>query len=492
MTHKREPMEPAEKPARRRPAGFLGRLRLLPAILVAAAIALGGATGVVGALWVTDDGIPAGGGAVAPAASGQPGSTAGQAPAPAGEEDPGPDLGDITPTGYKAMPLPGEMRAMWFSFLEWRKMDFSGEEAFRAQLAEAFDNCKAMGLNTVMVAARPFGDALYESGLFPWSHVMNGAQGQDPGFDPLAVMVEEGHARSLRVEAWLNPYRVKDNVNGPEALSEDNPALTRPELVRDLGGNLWYDPGLPEVRRLVMEGAVEILLNYEVDGIHFDDYFYPEFSAQQVEEGLDVAFDADTYAAHAQGENLAQWRRENVNTMVRDTYAAVKAANPTASFGISPQGNNDNNYQIQYSDVKYWMENPGYVDYVMPQLYWGFNYLTQSGRNRFAFENIVAEWAFYPRSDAVKLYAGLGAYRLGLKNEDGSRDGFGDGGAGDQTEWESGRNLADMVAHLRGAQGFNGFSLFRYEFLVQPGDDLSAAERDALTAEIRGEATEAA
>ncbi len=377
-------------------------------------------------------------------------------------------------SGYTALALPSEMNAMWISFLEWQSVDFSSEDAFRIEVGTMFENCKNMGINTIIAAVRPFGDALYSSTIFPYSHIISGTQGQDPGFDPLTVMVEEAHNRGLRLEAWINPYRVAHPTNGPDVLSADNPASLNPTWVREVGGQMWYDPGVAEVNELIVDGVEEIIQNYEVDGIHFDDYFYPE--------SADETFDADTFAAAGDAsQDLAAWRRENINTMMQAVYTAVKATNPSVSFGVSVQGNNDNNYNMMYADVNEWMSNNGYTDYVMPQLYWGFNYLTQSGRDDYAFANISAEWASYPRQENIYLYAGLAAYRIGELQSDGSRAGFGDGGSNDQSEWESGSNLADMVTHLRTVEGFSGMALFRYDHLYQENDNLSASEVAALS-----------
>ena len=382
----------------------------------------------------------------------------------------------FTTNDYAALPLPEEMRAMWISFFEWEQADLSSAETMRAWAASTLDGCQGMGLNTVIVVVRPFGDAFYKSDLFPWSHYLTGTQGQDPGYDPLAIFIEEAHARGLRLEAWLNPYRIKSSSLGPAQLAENNPALLHPETVRDVGGNLWYDPGLPEVRQLVARGVQEIVENYDVDGIHLDDYFYPEFSPEQKEASLDKLFDAKTFVEYGSGYVLADWRRNNVNTLVADVYQRIKQVNPAVSFGISPQGNNENNYAMQYSDVKYWMTNPGYVDYVMPQLYWGFNYQTKSGRDTYAFANISGEWATCQRIDSVRLFAGLGAYRIGV----------GDGSSADQSEWSNGHNLADMVTHLRTVEGYSGFAFFRYEFLFTSPEELNQQERDALTGLLQG------
>lgn len=367
-----------------------------------------------------------------------------------------------------AKPSGEEYRAVWISYLEWQSADFSSEDAFRAQMGSWFDQYAAMGLNTVLAQVRPFGDALYPSAIFPWSSVCTGTQGLDPGFDPLAVLVEEAHARGLRLEAWLNPYRLALNDTVPGAFSADNLATVHPEWVKQAAGGQYLDPSRQDVRDCIAAGVQEILDGYAVDGIHLDDYFYPT---------TDEAFDAAEYAAAGTNLSLEDWRRENVNALVRQLYQLVHTGGRTAGavpLGISPQGNNDNNYAQQYSDAALWLSTPGYIDYAMPQVYWGYGYTTGSGSTRFAFENITAEWLALPRAAGVALYFGLGAYRIG----------DGDGGNYDhaQDQWQTGRNLADMVTTLRGA-GADGFGLYRSDFLLRNSawPQLAQAECAALT-----------
>ena len=331
-----------------------------------------------------------------------------------------------------------------------------------------FDQYAAMGLNTVLAQVRPFGDALYPSAIFPWSSVCTGPQGRSPGFDPLAVLVEEAHARGLRLEAWLNPYRLALNDTVPGAFSADSLAAAHPEWVKQAAGGQYLDPSRPDVRDCIAAGVQEILDGYAVDGIHLDDYFYPT---------TDEAFDAAEYAAADTDLSLEDWRRDNVNALVRQLYQLVHAGGRTAGavpLGISPQGNNDNNYAQQYSDAALWLSTPGYIDYAMPQVYWGYGYTTGSGSTRFAFENITAEWLALPRAEGVALYFGLGAYRIG----------DGDGGNYDhaQDQWQTGHNLADMVTTLRGA-GADGFGLYRSDFLLRSAawPQLAQAECAALT-----------
>ena len=363
---------------------------------------------------------------------------------------------DLSALGY---------RSVWFSYFEWQTTDCSSEEAFRAAVRTVCQNTASLGLNWITVQVRPFGDAVYPSAIFPWSHVVTGTQGAAPSFDPLAVFIEEAHAAGLSFEAWINPYRVRLTENLPAQLAQTNPAVTHPDWAREAAGGLYYDPAVPEVQQMIVEGVREVVANYDVDGVQFDDYFYPT---------TDASFDADTYALYGNGQALDAWRRENVNALVKTVYETVKAEKPDVRFGISPQGNNDNNYNGQYSDVALWMREPGYVDYVLPQVYWGYGYTLQSGSQRFAFENITAEWAAMERCDAVDLCFGLGAYRIG----------DGDGGASDQTQWSSGHNLADQAGTLSETAGASGLSLYPYRYLFANGSypDLAAAECDALRA----------
>ena len=361
----------------------------------------------------------------------------------------------------------GEWRAVWVSYLEWAAMDFSTEDAFRAGVVQLLDNCTGLGLNTVLAQVRPFGDALYRSTLFPWSHLCTGVQGQDPGFDPLDVLLQEAHARGISVEAWVNPYRLRSSAAMPPNLADGNLANTHPEWVCTVDEGLYLNPAEPAAADYVVQGVAELVQNYAVDGIHFDDYFYPT---------TDESIDAAQFAASGAG-NLAAWRRENVTALVRAVHDTVKAADPTLRFGISPQGNPDNDENQQYSDVTGWLASGGgdaVVDYLCPQVYWGQGFALHNGSTRFAFENIVPAWLAYPRAADVALYFGLGAYRVGV----------GDGGSNENSlsGWSTGRALADQVAFLR-EQGAGGWALYRYGSLFGPEQtSLAAAECGALAA----------
>lgn len=376
-------------------------------------------------------------------------------PTPAATAQPTPQ---ITPQPPISAASSDQLRAMWISYLEFQSVDFGSRNAFVNQMTKMFADCADMGLNTVIVQVRPFGDALYNSSVYPTSHLISGTQGDSLAFDPLEEMVNIAHSKGLRIEAWVNPYRVKLHGRLPAVLAANNPANDS-SLVFNVDGGVYYNPCLAQVQDMVVDGIAEIVENYDVDGIHLDDYFYPS---------TDMSLDADYYAASGSSLSQADWRRENVNTLVRKIYAKVKSIDSSVTFGISPQGNNDNNYNVQYSDVCLWMANEGYVDYVMPQLYWGFGYLTASGRDTYQFVNLSDSWAAYPRHSSVKLHIGLGAYRIGA----------GDGGANDQSEWASGYNLMRQINALNANSGISGFALYRYDNLFKNSEYTSLAQSE--------------
>ena len=376
------------------------------------------------------------------------------------------------PVQNPALPV-GEWRAVWVSYLEWAQLDFSGADAFRAGAAQLLDNCVSLGLNTVLAQVRPFGDALYRSNLYPWSHLCTGVQGEDPGFDPLDLFLQEAHGRGISVEAWINPYRLRSSAAMPPNLAPDNLINTHPEWLCTVGEGIYLNPAEPAAAEYVVQGVAELLQNYAVDGIHFDDYFYPT---------TEPSVDAAQFAASG-AQDLAAWRRGTVTALVRAVHDTVKAADPTLRFGISPQGNPDNDRNQQYSDVTAWLAAGGedaVIDYLCPQVYWGYGFTLSSGSTRYAFENIVPEWLAYPRAADVALYFGLGAYRIGV----------GDGGANADsvTRWSTGSALAQQVEDLRG-KGAGGWALYRYGSLFGAAAAQTAAAECAALRAANGKET---
>ncbi len=324
-------------------------------------------------------------------------------------------LAMLVPAAYAAQPAQDGMRGVWVSSVA--NIDYPSQQGLSAdQLKSEADtilnNIAAMGLNTVFLQVRPSADALYQSALFPWSRYVSGTAGQAPDgdFDVLAYWVEGAHSRGLQLHAWLNPYRItRDGKKELDALPETSPAKQHPEWVVEYEGNYYFNPGLPAVQQLVVDGAAEIVRNYDVDGIHLDDYFYP---------GTDFN-DAAAYARYGEDfDDIGDWRRDNVNTLIASLDETVHAINPELSFGVSPAGIWDNkadnpkgsdtngrsSYREIYCDSVEWIKR-GTVDYICPQLYWSIGYEIAD------FEVLVDWWQGIVSTSDVALYIGIGAYR---------------------------------------------------------------------------------
>lgn len=346
-------------------------------------------------------------------------------------------------------------RAVWVSYLEWQQVDFSTPETFSGDIAVILDNIRNLGATVVLVQVRPFGDALYPSSYYPFSHLCTGQQGRDPGYDPLALLVQAAHDRGLALEAWVNPYRIQAGLT--PALCGASPAKLHPDWVKYTDTGAYLDPANTAVRQYIADAVGELCANYDVDGIHFDDYFYPT---------TDPAFDAADYAASGTALTQDDWRRENVNALVELCHATARRYG--VRFGVAPVGDPEQNYALQYSDAARWLRQ-GTVDYLMPQLYWGQEYV-KDGDTSHSLARLAGAWAALPRAAGVRLYAGLGAYRIGAG--DGSDAG---------SEWVSGRALADQL-NLLDRLGVQGAGLYRYASLFDASDyaGLAAAEVDAV------------
>ncbi|WP_417065559.1 glycoside hydrolase family 10 protein [Gemmiger sp.] len=346
-------------------------------------------------------------------------------------------------------------RAVWVSYLEWQQVDFSTPETFSGDIAVILDNIRNLGATVVLAQVRPFGDALYPSSYYPFSHLCTGQQGRDPGYDPLALLVQAAHDRGLALEAWVNPYRIQAGLT--PALCDASPAKLHPDWVKYTDTGAYLDPANTAVRQYIADAVGELCANYDVDGIHFDDYFYPT---------TDPAFDAADYAASGTALTRDDWRRENVNALVELCHATARRYG--VRFGVAPVGDPEQNYALQYSDAARWLRQ-GTVDYLMPQLYWGQEYV-KDGDTSHSLARLAGAWAALPRAAGVRLYAGLGAYRIGAG--DGSDAG---------SEWVSGRALADQL-NLLDRLGVQGAGLYRYASLFDASDyaGLAAAEVDAV------------
>lgn len=322
-------------------------------------------------------------------------------------------------------PGSGEMRGVWVSYLDWNGWA-KDEAGYKKAMDQTLDLCVQKGLNAVFLQVRPDGDAMYPSQYFPWSKFASGKQGKNPGHDPLAYAVQAAHQRGLQLHAWINPYRITGYLNRYSDLCASNPAIawakdgdsSNDRWVLCQNGEYYYNPAIPQVRQLIIDGVKEIVTNYEVDGIHFDDYFYPNLDDSKAE----TWFDYPEYQASGTSLSVAAWRRNNVNELVRGVYGAVKSIRPQALFGISPEGylQNLRKDTRQFTDVDAWMTQSGYVDYLMPQIYWGFEAKQNGQAAGYAFANCLNEWVTLKKKGNVKLYVGLALYKTGTDAVDGN------------------------------------------------------------------------
>jgi uncharacterized lipoprotein YddW (UPF0748 family) len=273
-------------------------------------------------------------------------------------------------------------------------------------------------------------------------------------------MVSAAHSRGLEFHAWLNPYRVTGYGNYWSQVAASNPAkvwLSDNDPSNDRWvllhkGEYYLNPSIPQVRQMVTDGVKEIVSNYDVDGIHFDDYFYPSLN----DSDPSLWFDKPEYDASGSTMGTAAWRRNNVNMLVRDVYSAVKAIDPNVEFGISPSGNVDNlrRNDANFVDIDTWLSNSGYVDYIMPQLYWGFERKDSSGNiASYAYENNLKIWINLASRGDAKLYIGLNMANAGTNVSDNNP----------VSEWlRCDDVIARQVQVARETGKVDGFAFFRY------------------------------
>ncbi|MHB9754878.1 glycoside hydrolase family 10 protein [Streptomyces sp. BYX5S] len=341
-----------------------------------------------------------------------------------------------------SVPVRGELRGMWLATVanrDWPSRAGLSAADQRAELLAHLDTAVARRLNTVIFQIRPTADALWPSPHEPWSAVLTGTQGQDPGWDPLGTAVTEAHLRGLELHAWCNPYRIANHTDVTR-LTPTHPARLHPEWVVPYGGKLYYNPGLPEVRRFVVKAMLDAVAKYPVDAVHFDDYFYPYPVVGQV-------FDDDAaYAEHGGGfPDRAAWRRDNIDRLIRETAARIKKTRPRTTFGISPFGvwrnratdplGSDTTAGVQtydnlHADTRKWVRER-WIDYVVPQVYWNIGFTAAD------YAKLVPWWADVVRGTGVRLHIGEALYK-----------------AGDPAQPAAWQDPAELSRHLTFADGF--------------------------------------
>jgi len=322
-----------------------------------------------------------------------------------------------------------ELRGVWVSYLDLAPLLADADPATAARALDGvMDTVRDRGLNTVFFHVRSHSDALYPSAVYPAAEVA--APLLAAGFDPLGYAVEAAHQRGLTLHAWINPYRI----------GEAPPTGDAPTHFQK-GDTWYYAPSDPAARRLVLDGVREILDTYAVDGIHFDDYFYP----------AGMAPEGETFESVPVGGDITAWRQTQVDALISAVYGLSHSRG--RPFGVSPMAAIERNRTEAYADVTRWMAQPGYIDYILPQLYTGFEHQTQP------FTHLLDRWIALPRRDGVRLYGGLALYKAGLADDPYAGTGRG--------EWaEQDDIIARQVTALQ--ERTDGFALFRYAQLTDP------------------------
>lgn len=303
-----------------------------------------------------------------------------------------------------------DMRGVWVPYMSLETQEHN-EQSFKSNFDSIIKTAVENNLNTLIVHIRPFSDALYKSDIFPYSHILTGSQGESVDYDPLEYMIKKCHENKLKFHAWVNPYRIATS-DTPREFSENNiiNTLSNDDIIEYDGGK-YINPSSTKGRQIIVDGVKEIVKNYDVDGVQFDDYFYPsadlEYDKAIYESYLSMLDEECTALSHK------EWRQSNVNILISSVYSSIKQIKSSVIFGISPQGNISNCYDIG-ADVKTWCNTSGYADYICPQMYVNFDH------SILPFDKMVSDWKEINPTNNVPLCVGLALYKAGTDSDNGT------------------------------------------------------------------------
>ena len=324
-------------------------------------------------------------------------------------------------SGLKAQPK-YEFRAAWVATvnnIDWPSKPGLTTDQQKEEAVKIISTCKQLNLNAIIFQVRPAGDAFYPSQFEPWSRYLTGTPGKapDPFYDPLQFWIDECHLQGIEFHAWLNPFRVAQNVKEP--LAGNHVAFEHPNWILNYGDRLYFDPGLPETGKFVASVVKDIVSRYDVDAIHFDDYFYPYPLKEDFPDTTSFALHGGKYSE----DRKADWRRENVDNIIKMLNDSIKSIKPWVKFGISPFGVWRNksedprgsetkaaatNYDHLYADVIKWQRN-NWIDYLLPQIYW------QTGHPQADFNMLANWWKDYAYNRG--MYIGHALWKIDAKSE---------------------------------------------------------------------------
>ncbi len=349
-----------------------------------------------------------------------------------------------------------DIKAIYISYLEYYDNFYGNSKSInQVKIDKMLDNIKSVGCNVVILQVSPFSDSIYNSKIFPYSITLTGTEGKNPGFDYLEYFISKAHQKKISLYAWINPYRISFD-NNIDNLSKDNPAikfLNTSNIQIDSKG-IYYNPASEIVKNLILEQVEEIIDNYNVDGIHFDDYFYIQDNIDQLEY--------ENYIKNNPQISLKEFRLQNTNDLIKRVYKLIKNKNNKIIFSVAPDGNINNNYLYHYADIKTWLSNNEYVDIIMPQIYYGFE-------NEYSpFDEVFNRWMDLNKQN-IKIVPVLAFYKLGNV----------DNGAGTgKNEWLLDNNLIIREINFLKMYNINEYALFRYDYMFNSKylNDISVKE----------------
>ncbi|WP_036691459.1 glycoside hydrolase family 10 protein [Pedobacter glucosidilyticus] len=340
-----------------------------------------------------------------------------------------------------------EFRAVWVATvknIDWPSKPGLHSSSQQEELIKLFDEHEKNGMNAIFLQVRPSADALYAKSNEPWTMFLSGKQGlaPEPFYDPLAFAIAEAHKRGMELHAWFNPYRATNDLDTAN-VSSNHLLYKKPDWFFTYGTKKYFNPGLPEVRDYITKIITNVVRNYDVDGVHFDDYFYPYPDKQAMPDSL-------TFKAYPRGiMTIDDWRRDNVDLLIKQVSDSLRAIQPYLKFGISPSGIYRNmkedpqgsettgfqHYSQLYADSKKWLQQ-GWIDYINPQIYFPFNYAPA------AYEKLVDWWA--KNAFGKHVYIGHGVYRL----------------VEDKNGWNDKQQMPNQIRYLRNNPHIQGSVFF--------------------------------
>lgn len=366
----------------------------------------------------------------------------------------------LTDDNKKEPVLEDEIRGMYISYIEYMNhFDNKNEEDIVNEINTMVNNLKKDNFNLIILHVRPFSDSIYPSNIYPMSYTVTGKEGNGKSIDVLKYFLDSAHANNIKVHAWINPYRIR-NTTDVSSISVENPAFkwigtNNVKIIE--GKGIYYNPASDEVTKLILSGIKELLEKYDIDGISFDDYFYP-----------DKEIDLDNYNSYINnGGNLTidEYRYKTINDFIKEVYMTIKNYNSDIIFGIAPDANIDNNYETNYADVLTWLKEDGYLDYIMPQIYYGFS------NERKPFIKVVNEWNDYIENDAG-LIPVLAFYKVG------NIDNYALSG---KEEWLNSKNIIrNQVLVSRNMDKYRGFVIFRYDSFYSSSEQVLKEKEELI------------